>query len=47
MRKNRGWKAAAGLVALSLAVAACGGDDGDSSSEGGDSSGSTPAQECE
>jgi NitT/TauT family transport system substrate-binding protein len=47
MRKNRGWKAAAGLVALSLAVAACGGDDGDSSSEGGDTSGSTPAQECE
>jgi len=41
MRKLKGWKAAAGVVAaLSLAVAACGGDDGDSS--GGESAG-----ECE
>ena len=46
MRKNRGWKAAAGLVALSLAVAACGGDDGDSSSDGGDAT-TAPAGECE
>ena len=46
MRKLKGWKAAAGVVAaLSLAVAACGGDDGDSS--GGDSGGETPAGECE
>ena len=46
MRKNRGWKAAAGLVALSLAVAACGGDDGDSGSEGADG-GEGTTQECE
>ena len=42
MRKNRGWKAAAGLVALSLAVAACGGDDGDSGGILPDDSGSVP-----
>ncbi len=30
MRRNKGWKLAAGVVALSLAAAACGGDDGDS-----------------
>ncbi len=46
MRKLKGWKAAAGVVAaLSLAVAACGGDDGDSS--GGDSGGGESAGECE
>jgi len=46
MRKFKGWKAAAGVVAaLSLAVAACGGDDGDSS--GGDSGGGESAGECE
>jgi len=46
MRKLKGWKAAAGVVAaLSLAVAACGGDDGDSS--GGESGGGESAGECE
>ncbi|MDA0372041.1 MAG: ABC transporter substrate-binding protein [Actinomycetota bacterium] len=46
MRKLKGWKAVAGVVAaLSLAVAACGGDDGDSS--GGDSGGGESAGECE
>ena len=46
MRKLKGWKAAAGVVAaMSLAVAACGGDDGDSS--GGDSGGGESAGECE
>ena len=33
MRRMKGWKAAAGFVALSLAAVACGGDDGDSSTE--------------
>ncbi|MFZ8916478.1 MAG: ABC transporter substrate-binding protein [Ilumatobacteraceae bacterium] len=46
MRKLKGWKAAAGVVAaLSLAVAAWGGDDGDSS--GGESGGGESAGECE
>ncbi len=46
MRKLKGWKAAAGVVAaLSLAVAACGGDDGDSSA--GESGGGESAGECE
>ena len=47
MRRIKGWKAVAGVVALSLAVAACGGDDGDSSSEGGESGGEATTQECE
>ena len=33
MRRIKGWKAVAGVVALSLAAVACGGDDGDSASE--------------
>jgi NitT/TauT family transport system substrate-binding protein len=37
MRRNKGWKLAAGVVALSLAAAACGGDD-----EGSES----PSTEC-
>ena len=30
MRRNKGWKLAAGVVALSLAAVACGGDDSSS-----------------
>ncbi|MFM8848643.1 MAG: ABC transporter substrate-binding protein, partial [Actinomycetota bacterium] len=42
MRRNKGWKLAAGVVALSLAAVACGGDDG-----GSESSSSEPAAtEC-
>jgi NitT/TauT family transport system substrate-binding protein len=33
MRRIKGWKAVAGVVALSLAAVACGGDDGDSASD--------------
>jgi len=42
MRRNKGWKLAAGVVALSLAAAACGGDDGDSEAP----STEAPATEC-
>jgi len=34
MRKNKGWKLAAGVVALSLAAAACGGSDSSSTDSG-------------
>ncbi len=44
MRRNKGWKLAAGVVALSLAAAACGGDDGGSSEA---PSSEAPATECE
>ena len=43
MRRNKGWKLAAGVVALSLAAAACGGDDGGSSEA---PSTEAPATEC-
>ena len=42
MRKIKGWKALAGAVVMSLAVAACGGDDGDSGGILPDSSGVAP-----
>ncbi|MFM7870309.1 MAG: ABC transporter substrate-binding protein, partial [Actinomycetota bacterium] len=32
MRRNNGWKLVAGALALTLTAAACGGDDGDSTS---------------
>ncbi|MFM8649968.1 MAG: ABC transporter substrate-binding protein [Actinomycetota bacterium] len=44
MRRIKGWKAVAGVVALSLAAVACGGDDGDSAS---DESTATEAQATE
>jgi len=43
MRRNKGWKLAAGVVALSLAAVACGGDDGGSSEA---PSTEAPATEC-
>jgi len=43
MRRNKGWKLAAGVVALSLAAVACGGDDGGSSDA---PSTEAPATEC-
>ncbi|NDB06291.1 MAG: ABC transporter substrate-binding protein [Acidimicrobiia bacterium] len=43
MRRNKGWKLAAGVVALSLVAVACGGDDGGSSDA---PSTEAPATEC-
>jgi NitT/TauT family transport system substrate-binding protein len=46
MRRIKGWKAVAGVVALSLAAVACGGDDGDSASDESTAATEAPATEA-
>ena len=46
MKRNKGWKLAAGVVALSLAAVACGGDDGGSSSSEAPAGSDAPAADC-
>ena len=46
MKRNKGWKLAAGVVALSLAAVACGGDDGGSSSSEAPAGSGAPAADC-
>ena len=46
MKRNKGWKLAAGAVVLSLAAVACGGDDGGSSGSAAPAESAAPAGDC-